>query len=73
MRNLLITLFISTSAFGQGILKYSTVYTSVYGRSPMEAQKEYFVSQAGEVMDVTIENPFDYRYTFGIRRVARYD
>lgn len=73
MRNLLITFFISTSAFGQGLLKYSTVYTSVYGRSPMEAQKEYFVSQAGEVMDVTIENPFDYRYTLGIRRVARYD
>ena len=73
MRALLITFFISTSALGQGILKYSTLYTSVYGGSTMEAQKEYFVSQDGNVMDVTVENPFDYRYTFGIRRVARYD
>ena len=73
MKNLLITFFISTSAFGQGLLKYSTLYTSVYGASPMEAQSEYFVSQGGDLMDITIENPFDYRYTFGIRRVARYD
>lgn len=39
----------------------------------MEAQTQYFVTQSGEVQDVTIQNPFDYRYTFGIRRVARYD
>jgi len=25
------------------------------------------------LQDITIENPFDYRYTLGIRRVARYD
>ena len=73
MREIFLAMMITTSAFGQGLLKYSTVYTSVYGGTPMEAQTEYFVSQDGNVMDVTIENPFDYRYTFGIRRVARYD
>ena len=73
MREIFLAMMITTSAFGQGLLKYSTVYTSVYGGTPMEAQTEYFVSQDGDVMDVTIENPFDYRYTFGIRRVARYD
>lgn len=73
LRNTLITFLISTSAFGQGLLKYSTIYSSVYAASPMEAQTEYFVTQAGDLIDVTIENPFDYRYTFGIRRVARYD
>lgn len=73
MREIFIAMMISASACGQGFLKYSTLYTSVYGATPMQAQTEYFVSQNGDVMDVTIENPFDYRYTFGIRRVARYD
>lgn len=75
IKNTLITGFIilSTAVSGQGFLKYSTLYSSVYGATPMEAPTEYFVTQAGDVMDVTIENPFDYRYTFGIRRVARYD
>ena len=75
IKNTLITGFIllSTAVSGQGFLKYSTLYSSVYGATPMEAPTEYFVTQGGDVMDVTIENPFDYRYTFGIRRVARYD
>ena len=75
VRKILITWFIllSTTLFGQGFFKYSTIYSSIYGGSPMDAQKEYFVTQGGELMDVTIDNPFDYRYTFGIRRVARYD
>lgn len=73
MKEIFLAMMLTTSAFGQGILKYSTVYTSVYGGSPMEAQTEYFVTQNGDVQDITIENPFDYRYTFGIRKVARYD
>ena len=73
VRLVFLFLFCSISAFGQGILKYSTIYTSAYGASPMEAQTQYYVTQNGELQDITIENPFDYRYTFGIRRVARYD
>ena len=75
VRNALITFFVlfSNALFAQGFLKYSTVYTSAYGASPMEAQTEYYVTQGGDLQDITIENPFDYRYTLGIRRVARYD
>ena len=73
VRLVFLFLFCSINAFGQGILKYSTIYTSAYGASPMEAQTQYYVTQNGELQDITIENPFDYRYTFGIRRVARYD
>ena len=73
VRLVFLFLFCSISAFGQGILKYSTIYTSAYGASPMEAQTQYYVTQNGELQDITIANPFDYRYTFGIRRVARYD
>ena len=73
VRLVFLFLFCSISTFGQGILKYSTVYTSAYGASPMEAQTQYYVTQGGDLQDITIENPFDYRYTFGIRRVARYD
>ena len=75
VRNLLAIFFIlfCNTVAAQGFLKYSTVYTSAYGASPMEAQTEYYVTQGGQLQDITIENPFDYRYTFGIRRVARYD
>lgn len=73
MKEIFLAMMLTTSAFGQGILKYSTIYTSVYGASPMEAQTQYYVTQGGDLQDITIENPFDYRYTFGIRRVARYD
>lgn len=75
VRNILATFFVlyCNSVAAQGFLKYSTVYTSAYGASPMEAQTEYYVTQGGDLRDITIENPFDYRYTFGIRRVARYD
>ena len=75
---LLITFFIfSNLAFSQNAIKkffkYSTVYTSAMAASPMEAQKEYYVTQFGELQDITIENPFDYRATIGIRRVARFE
>ena len=74
----LITFFIlSFPTYAQNVVKnffkYSTVYTSAMAASPMEAQTEYFVTQGGELRDITIENPFDYRTTIGIRRVARFD
>lgn len=78
MRNILITFFIMCASVVQaqkvgGIFKYATFYTSVFASTPMEAQPQYFVNQAGDVMDITVENPFDYKATIGIRRVARYD
>ena len=78
MRNILITFFLMSSMLLHaqkigGVFKYATVYTSAFASSPMPAQKEYFVTQGGELLDITIENPFDYKATIGIRRVARYD
>jgi len=78
MRNILITFFVLSSIFSQaqvvgGIFKYATFYTSAFASSPMPAQKEYYVTQGGDLQDITIENPFDYKATIGVRRVARYD
>lgn len=78
MKNILLIIFLIWTSITQaqtvgGVFKYATVYTSVFGSTPMEAQSEYFVTQSGEVMNVTVENPFDYKATIGIRRVARYD
>jgi hypothetical protein len=79
MKNILtgLLLFASVSLGAQNIIKdffkYSTLYTSAMAASPMEAQTEYFVTQSGELNDITVQNPYDYRVTLGIRRVARYD
>lgn len=72
-----ITFFlISTTAVSQNAVqkffKYSTVYTSAFANSPMQPTTEYYVTQTGELRDITIENPFDYTATIGIRKVARF-
>lgn len=53
--------------------KYSTMYTSAFANTPMQPVTDYYVTQSGELRDVTIENPFDFTTTIGIRKVARYD
>ena len=78
MMRFLITFFMLCSTMLQaqkvsGLFKYATMYSSVFASSPMEAQQEWFVTQGGDLQDITIENPIDYKATFGIRRVARYD
>ena len=72
-----ITFFlISTTAVSQNAVqkffKYSTVYTSAFANSPMQPTTEYYVTQDGQLNDITIENPFDYTATIGIRKVARF-
>lgn len=78
MRNYWITILMLCTTMVQaqkvgGLFKYATMYSSVFASSPMEAQREWFVTQAGELQDITIDNPMDYKATFGVRRVARYD
>ena len=68
-----ITFFlISTAALSQNAVqkffKYSTVYTSAFANSPMQPTTDYFVTQAGDLRDVTIENPFDYTATISSSR-----
>lgn len=53
--------------------KYATVYGSAFASTPMPARPEYYINQLGEIKDITIENPYDYKSTIGIRKVARFD
>lgn len=78
MRNILITFFVLYSAVLQaqkigGIFKYATVYTSAFASTPAPARTQYYINQMGEIKDITVENPYDYTVTYGIRRVARYE
>ena len=75
-RYLLIILLLPSVLIAQkidGIFKYATFYTSAFASTPMKVRTEYYINQMGEIKDITIENPYDYQATFGIRRVARYD
>lgn len=54
--------------------KYSTIY-GVAGESQpyTNPNKSYYVTQGGDVTDVTPEQNTNYSYGFGIRKVARFD
>lgn len=80
MKKILLALafaFFSLPLHSQNIIsnffKYSTMYTSAFANTPMQPVTDYYVTQSGELRDVTIENPFDFNTTIGIRKVARYD
>jgi len=53
--------------------KYSTLYASHSENSPLFQPERYFVTQAGEVINVSPEIENDYIMNFGIRKIARYD
>ena len=55
------------------IFKYSTIYASYNESSPLFTPDRYFVTQAGEVIDVTPEKENDYLVSVGIRKIARMD
>ena len=54
--------------------KYSTIYASGnIGQPLQEADKEWYITQNGEISDVTEIYPFDYTISIGIRKIARFD
>lgn len=55
------------------IFKYSTLYSSYSETSPLFTPETFFVSQAGEVINVTPEISNDYLVNFGLRKLARFD
>ena len=55
------------------IFKYSTIYASYNESSPLFTPDRYFVTQAGDVIDVTPEKENDYLVSVGIRKIARMD
>jgi len=64
----------ANAQFLKNLFKYSTVYTSGNISMPLQSDnKEFFVTQEGEVRDITIEPKYDYRYSIGIRKIARFD
>ena len=79
MKQLLTLLFLvislnANAQFFKKIFKYSTVYTSGNISMPLiEDKKEFYVTQEGEVRDITREPKFDYRYSIGWRKLARFD
>ena len=84
-----ILLFVFTQANGQNLFekiykdlfKYSTVYIAGNVDNPKEQPKDYFVRTNPDgnlyappvVVDGTDYYDFDYRYGFGIRKIARFD
>lgn len=73
---LLLLVLFSTSVDAQilrDIFKYSTVYGSYAETSPLFTTPTYFVTQDGEVRDVTPERSNDYVVSYGIRKIARMD
>jgi hypothetical protein len=55
------------------ILEYATIYTAYSDTSPLFLPEQYFVTQGGDVVNVTPEISNDYLITFGIRKIARFD
>ena len=73
---ILLLLFFSTSLNGQilkDIFKYSTIYSSYTESSPLFTPEQYFVTQDGDVVDITPESENDFVMSFGIRKIARMD
>lgn len=73
---LIILLFIGFFANAQwlkNIFEYSTPFFSYNETNPLTTDEQYFVTQSGDVINVTPERSNDYLMTFGIRKLARFD
>ena len=79
MKQLLTLIFIffsldANAQFFKKLFKYSTIYSSASISMPRQEDfKEFFVTQQGEVRDITIEPEYNYRYSIGWRKLARFD
>ena len=63
---------ITSVANAQGFLKYSTFYaSSTMGSSTLE--DGMFKIEDKNLIDITEVNPYDYNFTIGLRKVARFD
>jgi len=79
MRLVLIILMLSVCSFADAQLvknffKWSTVYASGNISQPLqESTREWFVTQNGDIQDITEVYPFNYTISVGIRKMARFD
>ena len=59
--------------FYKDVFKYSTLYASYSESSPLFTPETYFVTQLGDVIDVSPEKENDYAVSVGLRKIARMD
>ncbi len=59
--------------FLKEIFKYSTFYSSFTESSPLITPDNYFVTQLGDVINITPDKENDYNISVGIRKIARFD
>lgn len=57
----------------KNIFEYSTLFASYSDTSPLFQPEQYFVTQGGDVINVTPEITNDYLVSFGLRKLARFD
>mgnify|MGYP003677737969 CR=1 FL=1 len=68
---LYILLFISINATAQlGVFKYSTFYGAIGINQVLDEANSYTI-QDGILTETTTDNKYNYRYAFGVRRLAR--
>ncbi|QDP57515.1 MAG: hypothetical protein Unbinned2072contig1001_29 [Prokaryotic dsDNA virus sp.] len=62
-----------TKKFIKDIFNYSTFFAAYSESSPLFQPERFFVTQAGEVINVTPEIGNDYLVNIGLRKLARFD
>ena len=70
---ILLSCFNVHGQFLKDLFKYSTVYGSYQESSPLFTPEQYFVTQEGDVVNVTPERANDFSMSFGLRKIARMD
>jgi hypothetical protein len=75
MKKLLVILFLLMSGTSTAqLFKYSTFYLSGTATSPMAEQPRYMMDRStGQLTDITTINPYNYKVSFGLRKIARFD
>jgi hypothetical protein len=59
--------------FWNSIFKYGTFYGAYNESSPLFMPEEYFVTQGGDLVNVTPELSNDFMVSYGFRKLARFD
>ena len=74
---LLLILFVYSNTDAQILkkfFKYSTIYAGGnIGMPIQESTREWYVTQDSRLTDITEVYPFDYTFSIGIRKLARFD
>ena len=67
----LLTISLASGGLFDSFIKYSTIYTSAQISSPLANQTNVGFTGA-DIVQETVEIPYDYNYSFGIRKMARF-